>query len=81
MSLQDEAEYNMIEKGIAFDSNRKKWVASYPWTTSPEKLPNNRHIAVATMKSTERRLMKDPSHADLYNKQIEDMVKRGSMVG
>ena len=78
MSLKDEAEYKMIEKGISFDSNRKKWVASYPWTTSPEKLPNNRHIAVATMKSTERRLMKDPTHADLYNKQIEDMVKRGA---
>ena len=78
MSLQDEAEYNMIEKGIIFDQNRKRWVASYPWTTSPERLPNNRHIAVATMKSTERRLMKDPNHADLYNKQIEDMVERGA---
>jgi len=76
MSLQEEREYQMIEEGLSFDKAKGRWIAKYPWVVPPEKLPNNRCVALAILRSTEKRLAKDPEHAIVYNEQIEDMVRR-----
>ena len=41
-------------------------------------LPNNRCVALGTLKATERRLARNPDHANLYSRQIEDMISRGA---
>ena len=76
MSLKDEREYRMIEDGLQFDLARGRWIAAYPWVKPPGELPDNRNVALATLRSTERRLNRDKERAQVYNKQIEDMVDR-----
>ena len=51
-------------------------MASYPWIKNREELPNNRCVALATLKSTERRLGKNDGYAKLYSRQIQDMIDR-----
>ena len=76
MSLKEEKEYVMIKEGLSFDEEKWRWSASYPWIKSPEELPNNRSVALAILKSTEKRLKKDEGLAQLYSEQIVDMVRR-----
>ena len=76
MTLEEEEEHEMIKQGIVFDQQSGKWLAHYPWVKNPECLPNNRNFAYATLKSTERRLKKNPLHAHTYQKQIEDMLDK-----
>ena len=76
MTLRDEKEYQMIESGLQFDATKGRWIAAYPWVKPPEQLPHNRCVAMATLKSTEKRLAKDRERAQLYNEQIHDMLNR-----
>ena len=78
MSLKDEREYQLIDNGLLFNEDRGRWVANYPWIKPPSELPNNRHIALAILKSLERRLLPNKPLATLYNQQIHDMEKRGA---
>ena len=78
MSLKEEKEYKMIEEGLVFDEKRGRWSASYPWIRDPSELPNNRNVAIAILRSTEKRLSRDVEHAKIYNQQIEDMVNRNA---
>ena len=54
-----------------------KWIAKYPWKRDPRELPNNYPVALAVLRSTERRLLKDNEKAKLYDDQIQDMLVRG----
>ena len=74
-TLQQERELAMIENGLELKDG--KWIAHYPWKRDPHELPNNYSAALAMLKSTEKRLKKNESHAALYNEQIEDMLQRG----
>ena len=74
MSIKDEKEYRLIEENLNFDTDKGKWLAAYPWIKSPDELPNNRNVAIATLRSLERRLGKDEELARLYQSQIEDMI-------
>ena len=76
MTLLEEKELVLIENGLSFDCEAKRWSASYPWIRDPEFLPNNKYVACATLKSTEKRLSKNPLHAKLYQGQIHDMLDR-----
>ncbi|XP_033730738.1 uncharacterized protein LOC117320185 [Pecten maximus] len=68
---------NLIQKGLNYDSEEKRWTASYPWIRDPGVLPNNFVAAKARMVSTERRLLRiGADYAKLYHDQIRDMVKR-----
>ena len=78
MSLQEEKEYSMIEDGLRFCEESRCWEASYPWIKSPAGLPNNRCVAMATLRSAEKRLKKSKELGATYNEQIEDMVSRGA---
>ena len=74
-TLQQERELALIDKGLTLE--KETWKARYPWIKDPENLPNNYNAAFAMLRSTERRLMKNPDQARLYQMQIDDMVKRG----
>jgi hypothetical protein len=78
MSLKEEKEYQLIEKGINFDKDKGRWIASYPWIKPPDELPNNRSVALAILRSTEKRLARDKGHAKVYSLQIQDMVDRNA---
>ena len=76
MTLQEERELSMIEEGLSFNSETGRWWAKYPWKIDPSLLPNNRYIAVATLKSTEKRLLRNPLHAETYRRQMNDLLER-----
>jgi len=76
MSLRDEKEYQLIESGLQFNTERGRWSAAYPWLKPPEQLPNNRSLALATLRSTEKRLSRNKERAKIYNNQIQDMIDR-----
>ena len=76
-TLKEERELKLIESKLVFDSGKKRWTAEYPWIRSPEELPDNKRAAMGRLRSTEKRLAKNPAHAAVHQKQIEDMIHRG----
>ena len=78
MTLREEMEYKMIDEGLSFDTDKGKWKANYPWIRSPEELPNNRYVALAILKSLERRLATNEILSTLYSQQMNDMVTRNA---
>ena len=76
MTLLEEKELQMIKSGLAFSEDKGRWLAKYPWIKDPGSLPENKHVAYATLKSTETRLMKNKLHAETYKRQIDDMIDR-----
>ena len=75
-SFKEEQELQMIQSGLCYDGNNKRWIASYPWLIDPTTLPDNFSSALATLRSTERTLSKDAGWAAIYDSQIKDMVQR-----
>ena len=76
-SIKEEKELALIDKNLKYDEENKVWIAGYPWIRDPYELPDNKRVAFSMLMSTERRLMKNKAHADVYQKQIEDMIARG----
>ena len=78
LTIKEEREVNLIENGLTYDKERKRWIAEYPWIRDPNVLQNNYSMAYARLMSTERRLNKmDCTHAQKYCEQIQDMIDRG----
>ena len=75
ITLKEERELLMIENGL--ERQPGFWKASYPWIRSPDSLEDNRHVAEAMLKSTEKRLLKDKDLSETYQSQIKDMLERG----
>ena len=73
-TLKEEHELQLIEDGLIRHPDH--WEAIYPWIKKPSTLKNNRCVAEAMLKSTERRLLKDKMKAETYQEQIEDMLLR-----
>ena len=73
-TIKEERELKLIEEGLVHRGNH--WESTYPWCKDPNLLPNNRMIVFKMFQSTEKRLLKDPLKAKIYNDQIKDMVKR-----
>ena len=68
----------MIEDGLRFCHEDGRWEASYPWIKSPAELPNNRCVALATLRSAENRLKKNKQLGAIYNAEIEGIISRGA---
>ena len=73
-TIKEEKEMQMIEQGLV--RREKHWEANYPWIRDPALLKDNKAVILAILKSTERRLLKNQSHADTYQAQIVDMIER-----
>ena len=78
LSFKEEQELQMIRSNLEYDADSKCWVTSYPWLVDPQSLPDNYGAALATLRGTERSLLKDPSWASCYSDQIRDMLDRGA---
>ena len=52
------------------------WVATYPWIRDPKLIQNNYNVALAMLKSTEKRLLRDETHAKRYSDHVQDMLDR-----
>ena len=76
MTLLEEKEFEIIKKGLEFKNTTGRYEACYPWVVDPINLPHNRNFAYALLESTEKRINRDPLHAETYKKQIQDMIDR-----
>ena len=76
MTLLEEKEFDIIKKGLEFKNTTGRYEACYPWVVDPINLPRNRNFAYALLESTEKRINRDPLHAETYKKQIQDMIDR-----
>ena len=54
-----------------------QWEIGYPWHKDPKDLPDNKSQAVKILESTERRLERNPEHAEAYSKQIHELEEMG----
>ena len=50
---------------------------SYTWKKDANMLPNKYEQVLKKLECTERRLLKNPDHAESYNIQIKEMEKLG----
>lgn len=64
--LKEEKELQLIENSLEFDETEDRWIAAYPWIKDPADLPNNGRAAHGMLASTETRLARNPSHAEVY---------------
>ncbi|XP_064111565.1 uncharacterized protein LOC135219065 [Macrobrachium nipponense] len=78
VSLKEEKEMKLIEEGLTYDEKQKCWFVRYPWIRDPNHMKNNIKVANARLRTTENRLRKlGNEYAVKYQKEIEDMVRRG----
>ena len=49
----------------------------YPWIKDPLDLPNNRMVALAIIKTTEKRLLRNRDIAEQYKEQMKEMIDKG----
>ena len=47
----------------------------YAWFKGPKNLPDNKQAVMGMLKSTEKRLSKNRSYAEMYQQQIDDMIQ------
>ena len=73
-TIKEERELKLIEEGLQRMENY--WVATYPWIRDPKLIQNNYNVALAMLKSTEKRLLRDETHAKRYSDQVQDMLDR-----
>ena len=62
-------------KDVKFEKNH--YVGSLPWREHHDTLPNNYELGVGRLKSTLRRLRKNPPLLDKYRKVIQNQIEAG----
>ncbi|XP_046856139.1 uncharacterized protein LOC124449243 [Xenia sp. Carnegie-2017] len=55
----------------------KQWMIPYSWKKTPQDLPDNKIQALKRLESTERRLLKIPTQAAVYNNKMTEMENMG----
>lgn len=75
MTATEMEENRRIRKSAKKIDNQ--WLIPIPWSKDPSKLPNNYYQALSKLKGLERRLLRNDLDAQVYHKQIEDLVERG----
>ncbi len=79
MTWQEAEELSMIEKGLSFDEDRKKWTSTYPCRVDPALLSNNRDQAMRLMEGLERQLERS-GRLNEFNEGFEDAIRRGVFI-
>ena len=64
----------LIDKGLKLKDG--VWTAAYPWAKDRKYLPNIKSFAERLLIGTEKRLLKNPEHAKVYQEQMQDMLHR-----
>ena len=76
-SFREESELKLIEENLTYDEENHCWVAGYPYLYPRSSLKGSREIALKSMVSTEKSLARKGNWGNVYNGQIQDMLKRG----
>ena len=76
-SFKEENELKLIESNLRYDDEGRKWVAKYPYLHPRESLKGTKSVAMQSMVTTEKTLMKNEEWGKVYKQQIQDMVERG----
>ena len=83
MSLKDEREYERFKSLMVLDTVGTEvdpgpyWVSELPWTVDRYKLINNKPAVLGVMRSTIKKLDKDPLWREIYDKQLMDLIEKG----
>nr|XP_054771658.1 uncharacterized protein LOC129279581 [Lytechinus pictus] len=75
LTLDEQKEEEIIR--ASSQKKGKQWEIGYPWQRDPNELPDNKSQAVKILESTEKRLSRNPEHAEAYNKQIHELEEMG----
>ena len=51
LSIREEREQKLINKGLEYNEEEHQFLASYPWTKDPYELPNNYKLIECLLKS------------------------------
>ena len=73
-SIKEQRELEQIESNLEYVEGH--WETRYPWIKDPRQLVNNRRAAEGILRSTERRISKDPARKEAFLHQMQDMVDR-----
>ena len=76
LSIKEEREQNLINQGFTYLEDKKCFVAAYPWIRDPSYLPDNYFMARRRLECTERRILRNSEHLEVYHNQIIDMLDR-----
>ena len=77
LSFREEQELKLIHEGLSYDEKCKCWESKYPYLEDPSTLPENYGQTLATLKKTEKSLLKDAAWSKSYGEQLQDMLDRG----
>ena len=78
-NFQEEKELSLIRSGLTFrenDNGTGRWFCKCPWIKDPGTLPDNKYVALATLRSTEKSLERE-NFRSVYTDQIEEMKQKG----
>ena len=80
MSIKEEKEYKMFLDNMYLDTDGTSddpgpyWRTKYPWKIPREELVDNKEAVLGVMRSTERKLSKDPAWRSIYEQQLKDLL-------
>ena len=66
-SFREQTELQLINDNLWYDEQRQSWVAQYPFLYPRESLLGTKSVAMKSMISTERTLMKNPEWGMTYH--------------
>ena len=78
--FKEQKEYDIIQKNLFYDEQKKTWSTEYPWVCVRSVLPRNDKTALQSLISVERNLSRDPEMAKAYCIQIQEMLNRRAAV-
>ena len=78
MTVVEEEQYELMKSKLNYQIEKGRFITGTPWIRDPSELPEkeSKRYAMAVLRSTEKRLLKNKDYAKLYQKQIEDLLKR-----
>ena len=79
-SFKEQREHDIINEGLVYCTESKRWFAKLPWKTSRDALARNDTAAEKGLITIEKFLRKKPELALEFCEQVKAMVKRGAAV-
>ncbi|XP_067667337.1 uncharacterized protein [Haliotis asinina] len=75
LTKQDEAVVDFVQKSVTYENDQ--YVVGIPWKADAKRLPDNYNMAYKRLCNTEKKLLKNPSVAEVYNKTLSDYHAKG----
>ena len=79
ISREKESVVRRMEDLTEYDAEARKVSVSYPWTEDVCRLADNMGQAIAFQSSVERKLLKDRTLMDTYNRELQKFIDRGAI--